>query len=67
VEQAGQRGRRPKQEPDCVLVVDSGFSFTHIVPFYQVLLSVLRLHDCHSKHHRKTASSSAAAAAAALD
>lgn len=31
------RAERPLQqgEPDCVLVVDSGFSFTHVVPYYR--------------------------------
>ena len=24
-----------KREPDCVTVIDSGFSFTHIIPFYK--------------------------------
>ena len=30
---AGNNHRR--REPDCVTVIDSGFSFTHIIPFYK--------------------------------
>lgn len=29
-------GGGPPLLPDCVTVVDSGFSFTHIIPYYQV-------------------------------